>query len=98
MALFHKAQIIIWQLFLQKPKSILATILQRPKYYFCKNNYFMLKAQMLFWHILTKSLTRGKYNYSSLKKYLSYKIYKSPCVSPMVKTMHFVGTTKPKEV
>ena len=65
---------------------------------------------MLFWHIFTKlkyyfdtcftytkSLTHGTYNYSSLKKYLPYKIYKSPCVSPMAKTMHFVGTTKPKE-
>ena len=53
---------------------------------------------MLFWYIFTKckyyfntcftytkSLTHGKYNYSSLKKYISYKIYKSPCISPMAK-------------
>ena len=100
---------IIQQLFLKKPKSTLATILQRPKHYFDKNKYFMLKTQMLFWHYFTKSkyyfgtclqssntifdtcftytksLTCGKYNYSSLKKYFSYKIYESPCISPMAK-------------
>ena len=65
---------------------------------------------MLFWHIFTKfkyyfdtcftyikSLTYGKYNYSSLKKYLSYKIYKSPCISPMAKLFILVGIIKPKK-
>ena len=47
-------------------------------------------------HVL-KFLIHGKYNYSSLKKYFSYKIYKSPCISPMVKLCIFVGKTKPKE-
>ena len=109
---------------------IFPTISQNPKYYFGKNNYFMLEAQMLIWHYLqspninlvlpfkaqilfwqlfhktqmlfwhiftkckyyfdtcftyTKSLTHGKYNYLSLKKYLSYKIYKSPCILLMAK-------------
>ena len=44
---------LIWHYF-TKPKFVLATILQSPKYYFGKNNYFMLKSQMIFWHILTK--------------------------------------------
>ena len=52
--LFHKAQIIIWQLFFLSPNIILATISQSLKYYFGKKNYFILKAQMLFWHILTR--------------------------------------------
>ena len=76
LALFYKAQIIIWQLFLQKPKSIFATIPTKAQIYFGKNNYFTLKAQMLFWHIFTKckyyfdtcftytkSHTHGKYIY-----------------------------------
>ena len=54
LTLFYKAQIIIWQLFFSSPNIILATISQSLKYYFGKNNYFILKAQMLFWHMLTK--------------------------------------------
>ena len=39
----------------------------------------------------------GKYNYSSLKKYLSYKIYKKPMCITHGKTTHLVGLTKPKQ-
>ena len=38
-----------------KSKSILATISQSPKYYFGKNNYYMLKAQMLIRHLFYKT-------------------------------------------
>ena len=56
-----------------KSKCYVGTYLQKLKYYF----------DTCFTY--TKSLTHGKYNYSSLKKYLYYKIYKSPCISPMTK-------------
>ena len=82
-----KAQSLFWQLFHKAQNTILA-----------KKNYFTLKTQTLFWHIFTKckyyfdtcftytkSHTHGKYKYSSLKKYLSYKIYKNPWISLMAK-------------
>ena len=85
LALFYRAQILFWQLF--------------------------HKTQMLFWHIFikfkyyfdicftyTKSLTHEKYNYSSLKKYLSYKIYKSPCISPMAKLFILQGQPSPRKL
>ena len=49
---------IFWQkqlLYAQSPNANLALILQSPKEYFGKNNYFMLKAQILIWHLFTKA-------------------------------------------
>ena len=72
---FTKPKILFWQekqlLYTQRPNTILA------------HTY---KTQILFL-TLAKSLTHGKYNYSSLQKYLSYKIYKSSCGSPMAKLL-----------
>ena len=72
---FTKPKILFWQekqlLYTQRPNTILA------------HTY---KTQILFL-TLAKSPTHGKYNYSSLKKYLSYKIYESPCASPMTKLL-----------
>ena len=70
---FTEPKILFWQ-----EKQLLYT--QKPKCYFgtCLQN-----SNIIFDTCFTciKSLTHGKYNYSSLKKYLSYKIYKSPCAS-----------------
>ena len=66
---FTKPKILFWQkqlLYAQIANDILA------------HTY---KAQTLCFDICltyTKSLTHGKYNYSSLKKYFSYKIYEIP--------------------
>ena len=71
---FTKPKILFWQkqlLYTQNPNAILA---------------HAYKTQILFL-TLAKSLTHGKYNYSSLQKYLSYKIYKSSCGSPMAKLL-----------
>ena len=71
---FTKPKKLFWQrqlLYTQSPNAILADA---------------YKTQILFL-TLAKSLTHGKYNYSSLKKYLSYKIYKSPCALPMTKLL-----------
>ena len=78
---------LFWHLFI-KPNIILAkTIMLKAQKYFLAKTYF---------HIL-KSLIHGKYNYSSPKKYFSYKIYKSPCISPMTKLLIFLGMTNPNE-
>ena len=104
---FCKAQILFWHLISQSPNDILTPIFTKPKYYFgtkfIKPKYYfgthltnpnIILALVL---LILKSLTHGKYNYSSIKKYLSYKIYKSSCISSMTKLFIFVVMTKPKE-
>ena len=77
-----------------KPKCYFSTYFTKPKYHF---GTYLTNPNTILTPILhkLKSLTHGKYNYSSLKKYFSYKIYKSPCISPMAKLFIFVGMTKP---
>ena len=75
---FSKPKILFWQkklLYTQGPNAILAHTYKTQNIIF--DTCFTC----------TKSLTHGKYNYSSLKKYLTYKIYKNPCASPMAKLL-----------
>ena len=104
LALFYKAQIIIWHYF-TKSKYLFGTILQMPNiniwqlFHKAQMLFWQLfrKAQMLFWHIFTKSniiltlilhmlksLTHGKYNYSSLKKYFFHKTHGSYAYFPII--------------
>ena len=80
LALLYKAQICFGNYF-TKPKIL---FWQKQLLYAQITNDILAhtyKAQTLCFDTCltyTKSLTHGKYNYSSLKKYFSYKIYKSP--------------------
>ena len=57
-----------------KPKHYFGNYFIKPKYYF---GTYLQNLNIIFdtCFTYTKPLTHGKYNYSSLKKYLSYKIY-----------------------
>ena len=95
--LSHEAQMLIWHNS-TKSKYYLGNYFTKPKILFWQEKQLLYtqspntilthtyKTQILFL-TLAKSPTYGKYNYSSLKKYLSYKIYESPCASSMAKLL-----------